>query len=60
MVPHFYDTYLKTRNVGPLVAIVEHNKQDLINLGTVVSRLYELSDSRSRKESVEPARRRTV
>jgi uncharacterized protein YprB with RNaseH-like and TPR domain len=50
LVPYFYNTYLKTRNVGPLVAIVKHNKQDLVNLGTVVSRLYELSSSRSRKE----------
>lgn len=47
MVPHLYNTYLKTRNVGPLVAIVKHNKQDLINLGTVVSRLCELSNARS-------------
>lgn len=45
LVPHFYDTYLKTRNVGPLVAIVKHNKQDLINLGVIVSRLYELRNS---------------
>jgi uncharacterized protein YprB with RNaseH-like and TPR domain len=52
LVPHFYDIYLKTRNVGPLVAIVEHNKKDIINLGTVVSRLYELSNSRSRKERI--------
>lgn len=48
VVPHFYNTFLKTRNVGPLVAIVKHNKQDLINLGIVVSRLYE--DSRDKKE----------
>jgi uncharacterized protein YprB with RNaseH-like and TPR domain/DNA-directed RNA polymerase subunit RPC12/RpoP len=41
LVPHFYDTYLRTRNVGPLVAIVEHNKQDLITLGNLFSRLYE-------------------
>jgi hypothetical protein len=41
LVPHFYDTYLRTRNVGPLVAIVEHNKQDLLTLGTLFSRLYE-------------------
>ena len=41
MVPHFYDTYLRTKNVGPLVAIVEHNKQDLITLGNLFSRLYE-------------------
>ena len=41
LVPHFYDTYLRTRNVGPLVAIVEHNKQDLLTLGTLFSKLYE-------------------
>lgn len=40
LVPHFYDTYLKTLNVGPLVAIVEHNKQDLITLGDLFSKLY--------------------
>lgn len=40
LVPHFYDTYLRTLNVGPLVAIVEHNKQDLITLGNLFSRLY--------------------
>ncbi|MEJ2242197.1 MAG: ribonuclease H-like domain-containing protein [Candidatus Bathyarchaeota archaeon] len=41
LVPQFYDTYLKTKNVGPLVAIVEHNKQDLVSLGTLFSRLFE-------------------
>ena len=40
LVPHFYDTYLKTKNPGPLVAIVEHNKQDLLTLGTLFSKLY--------------------
>jgi uncharacterized protein len=41
LVPHFYETYLKTKNPGPLVAIVEHNKQDLLTLGTLFSKLYE-------------------
>ena len=41
LVPDFYDTYLRTGNVGPLVAIVEHNKQDLITLATLFSKLYE-------------------
>jgi hypothetical protein len=41
LVPNFYDTYLTTGNVGPLVAIVEHNKQDLITLGKLFCRLYE-------------------
>jgi uncharacterized protein YprB with RNaseH-like and TPR domain len=41
LVPHFYDTYLRTKNIGPLVAIVEHNKQDLLTLGSLFSKLYE-------------------
>ena len=41
LVPHFYDTYLKTKNPGPLVAIVEHNRQDLLTLGSLFSKLYE-------------------
>jgi uncharacterized protein len=41
LVPHFYDTYLRTKNVGPIIAIVEHNKQDLLTLGTLFSKLYE-------------------
>lgn len=41
LVPHFYDTYLRTKNPGPLVPIVEHNRQDLLTLGTLFSKLYE-------------------
>jgi uncharacterized protein YprB with RNaseH-like and TPR domain len=32
MVPEFYETYLKTGNCGPLVPIIEHNKQDVVSL----------------------------
>jgi len=42
LVPEFYETYLKTQNVGPLVAVVEHNKQDLLTLATLFSKLYEV------------------
>lgn len=41
LVPEFYETYLKTQNVGPLVAIVDHNKQDLLTLVKLFSKLYE-------------------
>ena len=41
LVPHFYDTYLRIKNAGPLVAIVEHNRQDILTLGTLFSKLYE-------------------
>ena len=32
VVPEFYETYLRTGNCGPLVPIVEHNRQDIISL----------------------------
>jgi uncharacterized protein YprB with RNaseH-like and TPR domain len=32
MVPEFYETYLRTGNCGPLVPIIEHNKQDVVSL----------------------------
>jgi uncharacterized protein YprB with RNaseH-like and TPR domain len=32
MVPEFYDTYLQTGNCGPLIPIIEHNRQDVISL----------------------------
>ena len=32
MVPEFYETYLRTGNCGPLVPVVEHNRQDIISL----------------------------
>jgi uncharacterized protein YprB with RNaseH-like and TPR domain len=39
LVPDFYNTYLEERNIGPLVAIIEHNKQDLISLAALLGRL---------------------
>jgi uncharacterized protein YprB with RNaseH-like and TPR domain len=44
LVPDFYEEYLKTGNIGPLVPIVEHNKQDLLTLATLFSKLYEVWD----------------
>lgn len=32
MVPEFYETYLRTKNCGPLVPIVDHNRQDVVSL----------------------------
>ncbi len=32
MVPEFYETYLRTQNCGPLVPIVDHNRQDVVSL----------------------------
>ncbi|MGD2249035.1 MAG: ribonuclease H-like domain-containing protein [Candidatus Methanofastidiosia archaeon] len=41
LVPHFYDTYIETKNVGPLIPIIEHNKQDIFTLAHIFFRLYE-------------------
>lgn len=39
LVPEFYETYLRTGNPGPLVPILEHNKQDLITLAHLFFKL---------------------
>ncbi len=43
MVPEFYETYLRTGNSGPLVPIVEHNRQDVLSLALLFVHL--LGDS---------------
>lgn len=37
LVPDFYNTYLETNNVGPLIPIIEHNKHDLIALAVLIT-----------------------
>jgi hypothetical protein len=37
LVPDFYNTFLETRNIGPLIPIIEHNKQDLVTLGMLLT-----------------------
>ncbi|KUL04930.1 MAG: Exonuclease-like protein [Methanoculleus marisnigri] len=39
MVPEFYDAYQRTGNPGPLVPVVEHNRQDLISLARLFALL---------------------
>lgn len=41
LVPEFYQTYMNTKNIGPLVPIIEHNQQDLITLANIFSKLHE-------------------
>ncbi|HYA32935.1 MAG TPA: ribonuclease H-like domain-containing protein [Candidatus Bathyarchaeia archaeon] len=51
LVPEFYETYLRTGNVGPLIGIVDHNRQDLIALAHIFSTLVRgNSDRRKRFE----------
>lgn len=44
MVPEFFETYLRTGNCGPLVPILEHNRQDVISLARLFFHLYGESD----------------
>jgi uncharacterized protein YprB with RNaseH-like and TPR domain len=39
MVPEFYETYLRSGNCGPLVPIIEHNRQDVASLARLFFRL---------------------
>ncbi len=41
MVPEFYETYQKTKNPGPLVPVVGHNRQDVITLARLLSLFQE-------------------
>ncbi|MFO7792200.1 MAG: ribonuclease H-like domain-containing protein [Candidatus Saliniplasma sp.] len=39
MVPQFYKIYLKKRNPGPLIPILEHNKEDIVSLAQLLNLL---------------------
>ncbi|AFC99879.1 putative exonuclease [Methanocella conradii HZ254] len=41
LVPEFYEEYLHTKNPGPLIPIVEHNRNDLATLARLYSKLCE-------------------
>lgn len=41
LVPEFYEAYLTTGSPGPLVPIVEHNRQDVLSLVLLFQRLRE-------------------
>lgn len=40
-IPGYYNTYLETRNIGPMVPIIEHNRQDIISLADFLMKMYE-------------------
>ncbi|MDD1682238.1 MAG: ribonuclease H-like domain-containing protein [Methanoregula sp.] len=41
MVPEFYEIYLRTGNCGPLVPVIEHNRQDVVSLARLFFHLLE-------------------
>jgi uncharacterized protein YprB with RNaseH-like and TPR domain len=44
LVPEFYMTYRETDNIGPLVPIIEHNREDVVTLARILSLLHQISD----------------
>jgi len=40
LVPDFYETYMRSKNIGPLIPIIKHNKQDLVTLANIFSKLH--------------------
>lgn len=44
MVPSFYKTYNETGNIGPLIPIVEHNREDVVTLARILSSLHKQWD----------------
>ncbi len=40
-IPDYYNAYLNEKNIGPIVPIIEHNRQDIISLASFLERMYE-------------------
>ena len=39
-IPDYYNTYLDERNIGPIVPIIEHNRQDIVSLAYFLDKMY--------------------
>jgi len=42
LVPEFYETYLRTGNIGPVIPIINHNKEDIFTLANIYFKLCEV------------------
>ena len=41
LVPHLYRKYLETNNIGLLVPVIQHNRQDIVSMMGLFSKLFE-------------------
>lgn len=41
-IPGYYQTYLTERNIGPIVPIIEHNRQDIVSLASFLMKMYDI------------------
>lgn len=39
-IPDYYNTYLLEDNIGPLVPIIDHNRQDIVSLASFFKKIY--------------------
>ncbi len=39
-IPDYYNTYLQQQNIGPIVPIIEHNRQDIVSLASFLEKMY--------------------
>lgn len=42
-IPGYYESYLSTKNIGPLIPIIEHNRMDIVSLADFLMKIYEES-----------------
>lgn len=40
-IPDYYKTYLSQNNIGPIMPILEHNRQDIVSLASFLMKMYE-------------------
>lgn len=40
-IPDYYNSYLDEKNIGPIVPIIEHNRQDIVSLASFLEKMYE-------------------
>lgn len=41
-IPRYYSAYIKTKNIGSVVPIIDHNKEDLISTAKLFMKLHEI------------------
>ena len=42
-IPDYYESYLISKNIGPLIPIIEHNRMDIVSLADFLMKIYEES-----------------
>ncbi|MCC7553198.1 MAG: ribonuclease H-like domain-containing protein [Methanobacteriaceae archaeon] len=39
-IPDYYETYLNKNNIGPVIPIIEHHRQDIVSLASFLMKIY--------------------